>query len=40
MVKCQCDSCPATNGTCETDGLCFTSATLNLKTGAVDYSYR
>lgn len=40
MVRCHCDSCHSTNQTCETDGLCFTSATLNDKTGLVDYSFR
>ncbi|XP_077301885.1 TGF-beta receptor type-1-like isoform X2 [Arctopsyche grandis] len=37
-LMCHCDVCPHTNNSCETDGYCFTSTTL--ERGAVTYSYR
>ena len=27
-IKCYCDICSSSNNTCETDGVCFTSVTL------------
>lgn len=40
-LKCHCDICTAeTNYTCETDGFCFTSTSLNRKTGALVHAYR
>jgi len=39
-LKCHCDICPAeSNHTCETDGLCFTSTTLD-DNGIITHSYR
>ncbi|XP_046443020.1 TGF-beta receptor type-1-like isoform X3 [Daphnia pulex] len=39
-LKCHCDICTAeTNHTCETDGFCFTSTSLNRKTGALIHAY-
>jgi len=39
-LKCRCDICPDTNFTCETDGYCFTSTSLNRKTGVLSHAYR
>ncbi|XP_032792576.2 TGF-beta receptor type-1 isoform X5 [Daphnia magna] len=40
-LKCHCDICTVeTNYTCETDGFCFTSTSLNRKTGALIHAYR
>lgn len=40
-LKCHCDICTGeTNHTCETDGFCFTSTSLNRKTGALVHAYR
>ncbi|XP_032792572.2 TGF-beta receptor type-1 isoform X1 [Daphnia magna] len=39
-LKCHCDICTVeTNYTCETDGFCFTSTSLNRKTGALIHAY-
>ena len=40
-LKCHCDICSAeSNFTCESDGFCFTSTSLNRKTKALTHSYR
>lgn len=40
-LKCHCDICTAeSNFTCETDGYCFTSTSLDRKTGGQVHSYR
>ncbi|XP_021711903.1 uncharacterized protein LOC5572070 [Aedes aegypti] len=38
LLKCHCDICKDQNYVCETDGLCFTS--LSLEHGVYKYSYR
>jgi hypothetical protein len=39
-LKCHCDVCPQeSNHTCETDGLCFASASID-ENGALFHSYR
>lgn len=38
LLKCHCDICKDQNYVCETDGLCFTS--LSLEHGTYKYSYR
>jgi len=37
-LLCHCNVCP--QSTCETDGICFTSATRNPATGNIEYNYR
>lgn len=37
-LMCYCDVCPETNNSCETDGYCFTSTTL--EKGFITHSYR
>lgn len=39
-LLCYCDSCSTTNYTCVTDGYCFTSSTLDAKSGQSVKSYR
>lgn len=38
-LKCRCDICHSDNYTCETDGFCFASTSLD-KEGKPEYSYR
>jgi len=39
-LKCKCDICHDANNTCETDGYCFSSTSLNQKTGKLSHAYR
>lgn len=39
-LLCHCDICKANNYTCETDGVCFTSTSLDRSTGVVNHNYR
>jgi hypothetical protein len=39
-LLCHCDICANTNDTCDTDGYCFASTSLQEDTGVVTYSYR
>lgn len=39
-LLCHCDICPDNNDTCETDGYCFASTTLDKSTGVISHTFR